>query len=979
MTKKSILGVLVTLLLLAGVSLGQAIPGVGTRVANGPTLPTNAGQYTMFVLTTGTPTLYICNNNPCMVSGDWVASGGGGGGGGGANTALSNLSSVAINGTLAAASGVTLTLSGFNGTSGASATGVLLEGGAAFLTATNGGPVNISSGAAPGLSSSGYSGASGVVNLSSGAAGSNNGNTTISGNVNIFSGASAGASGNVSIYAGLAQVGTGGAVSLTGGSTYSGNGGQASVSGGNAVGGSGLGGGVSISAGTSLAGVLGTVGISGDIITLNAVNGSSPGEIYVQNGNFYYGTDDSLDFDVVAHRPRDAYFGRNVYAAAFAASGSSAPLAQGTAAWNAQGLYSGTPSSQSGQQTVSFIAGGGLGYSFNGGGVNTLANLTSNISGQAGTALALAATPVQCPANATMTGIAANGNCNSTVLNTIAMQEVGAQTSASGQLVIYGSTSTHGPTYTENGSSPAPLGAYPNLFNADTGSGGGGAGNVLEESAGATTQSFRVYHTTDGTSYERMGMFFDTVSSDMAIASEWGGSPGSTPNLGFAVGSAPATVRWEIPAFSPYAFRPQFAQDDIADLGDNTHRIYALYAGGPLNTSVKNASSTGTTLNKLAKLTGAPATAVLASTSDTGGMIGVVMDGAGTTGNAAIARAGIATCVFDATATVAGDYVQISSSVAGDCTDAGSTYPTSGQILGRVLSTHGSGGGTYAMTVMGGEVQGVSAGGTVTSVATGTGLTGGPITGSGTISLSPAAASVIGGVESITSAAHNWVSYIDTSGVPHQSQPTLADIAAGVAPSGTFDFTGATPKVPNQTVGNSSTNAANTAYVMAQAPNCTAWMTEPNETGSVTAFVQNKAQLWGIELPCNLTTSKFEFYVVTTDNSSNLYDLGLVNSAGTVVAHTGATAGSTLLGASNGVWVSATISGAPVTIPPGKLYVAITTNCSATCAVLGGWSSFVYVGNAQANTTSGGSLTSGTITIPSDTFTTSVVPSFAFQ
>ena len=52
-----------------------------------------------------------------MVSGDWVASGGGGGGGG-ANQALSNLSGVAINTSLFAASGVTLTLR-LNGTSSA--------------------------------------------------------------------------------------------------------------------------------------------------------------------------------------------------------------------------------------------------------------------------------------------------------------------------------------------------------------------------------------------------------------------------------------------------------------------------------------------------------------------------------------------------------------------------------------------------------------------------------------------------------------------------------------------------------------------------------------------------------------------------------------------------------------------------------------------------------------------------------------------
>jgi hypothetical protein len=39
-------------------------------------------------------------------------------------------------------------------------------------------------------------------------------------------------------------------------------------------------------------------------------------------------------------------------------------------------------------------------------------------------------------------------------------------------------------------------------------------------------------------------------------------------------------------------------------------------------------------------------------------------------------------------------------------------------------------------------------------------------------------ASTLGGIEAIASSSHNWVSYIDTSGVPHQSQPALSDLTA---------------------------------------------------------------------------------------------------------------------------------------------------------------------------------------------------------
>lgn len=114
--------------------------------------------------------------------------------------------------------------------------------------------------------------------------------------------------------------------------------------------------------------------------------------------------------------------------------------------------------------------------------------------------------------------------------------------------------------------------------------------------------------------------------------------------------------------------------------------------------SIANAAAGGTILNTLAKLTGAPSTAVITQTTDVGGVIGVVTAGAGTTGNATIQTNGIASCIFDG-ATTAGDFVQISATVAGDCHDVGGGgYPSSGQAVGRVLTSNGVG-GTYTMEV----------------------------------------------------------------------------------------------------------------------------------------------------------------------------------------------------------------------------------------------------------------------------------------
>lgn len=124
----------------------------------------------------------------------------------------------------------------------------------------------------------------------------------------------------------------------------------------------------------------------------------------------------------------------------------------------------------------------------------------------------------------------------------------------------------------------------------------------------------------------------------------------------------------------------------------------ALPAGSGTTMIVANAGVTGTTVNRLAKLTGAPSTAVITATTDTENAIGIVTSGAGTTGNATITILGQASCEFDG-ATTAGNYFTISSTTAGKCHDAGSTYPTSGATYGRVLSTNGAG-GTFVVELM---------------------------------------------------------------------------------------------------------------------------------------------------------------------------------------------------------------------------------------------------------------------------------------
>ena len=122
--------------------------------------------------------------------------------------------------------------------------------------------------------------------------------------------------------------------------------------------------------------------------------------------------------------------------------------------------------------------------------------------------------------------------------------------------------------------------------------------------------------------------------------------------------------------------------------------------GTELTNSYANQTPTGTTVNKLAKLTGAPSTAIISSAGDTSGSIGICASSCSTTGNAEIVVQGIVNCIYD-NATTAGDYVTISASVAGDCHDAGGSYPVGTQVIGRVIVSGAA--GSRSTSVFGAE------------------------------------------------------------------------------------------------------------------------------------------------------------------------------------------------------------------------------------------------------------------------------------
>ena len=527
-------------------------------------------------------------------------------------------------------------------------------------------------------------------------------------------------------------------------------------------------------------------------------------------------------------------------------------------------------------------------------------NLTvsGGISGNASSATALAATPTQCTGSFA-TGIQANGNANCGTADVIELAETTPPTGLANFGFFWFDSTCHCAKVIDNNGQAVQLGLS-NLFNSD--SLGTSVSNVLEERNGTSAQALRVFNSYTNTStWDFFGMDYDSVNSRYRI---WSNDASSgAPGIEFQI---QGTVPWYISS----NLNLLTGTDNQRDVGADTLGIRNLFygsfldgeTGGALVTEMANAGTTGTTLNSLAKLTGAPSTAVIAATSDTGGVLGVVNTNAsttcaaGTTGKACIVTKGPGTCNFDGAVT-AGDYVQISSTTAGDCHDAGASYPTSGQVLGRVLVTNGSA-GAYNAYFFGAESQGFL---------------------------------------------------------------SAATAAATYAPLASAALTG-TPTAPTPTAGDSSTKIATTAFVTSTC----LWTTYPTTggTGNTLSATANKATLWKVWLPAPCSTSAVTYDIGTADNTANTYDLGLYNAAGTLLVHTGSTAGTTFA-ASTGV-KDASWTGSGV-LPAGIYYIALSSSCTSTCATLAGASSNAIARetNTTVSVSSGGTL-STPITAPAD-------------
>jgi hypothetical protein len=301
-----------------------------------------------------------------------------------------------------------------------------------------------------------------------------------------------------------------------------------------------------------------------------------------------------------------------------------------------------------------------------------------------------------------------------------------------------------------------------------------------------------------------------------------------------------------------------------------------------------------------------------------------------------------------------------------------------------------------------GQVFGSGPGsGTVTSINTGAGLTGGPITATGTISIPAAGVTnamlanpsitvlagpglsgggtvALGGAVTLASnlaGTTNGIAYFSgPNNVSSTAPPTNGQLVIG--------STGNAPVLATLTAGENVniTNGAGAITISATSPAAPAlpfFATGGAHTGTTQAVTANVTRLWGFLLPYNVVTTQVTYQVTTADSTANDYDIGIFDNSGNLLLDIGATPGSTF--APSAAFKTLAWTQGSTSLPPGRYYLGLTTNCASKCAVVGASATFVsFTINASAGASQGGALPA-TVTPPADAWGTGSQPMIVIQ
>lgn len=289
-----------------------------------------------------------------------------------------------------------------------------------------------------------------------------------------------------------------------------------------------------------------------------------------------------------------------------------------------------------------------------------------------------------------------------------------------------------------------------------------------------------------------------------------------------------------------------------------------------------------------------------------------------------------------------------------------------------------------------GKCHAASGSGTVTSVATASPLTGGPIATSGTIGLmncSSAGQTLLWNGASWacgTSGGGGGVSGT-TDGIAYFSSAT--NLTSTLAPTNgqiLIGSTGNAPMLGTLTAGANVSITAGPGSVTISAAGgggggtiLPFFATGGERTGANQATVKNVNKLWGFLLPYSVTTTQVTYDVTTADNTANNYDIGIYNNSGNLVLNIGPTPG-TIFAPSKKFLTIAWHQGS-TTLPAGRYYIGFTANCASACGALAADPSYVsFAINLSAGTSTGGAL-AATVTPPADSWNTGNQPTIVIH